>query len=114
MKRGFGGMMLAECGGLHKLLVIGGSGSPPSTQLPQAEYIQLPSGRVRTNEQNLYNMSTSKYINVSYYTIRYDYSTQSDDIPTLLFDKLILGGEESRSSTGMHGMWMFVYIVITL
>ena len=76
MKRGFGGMMLTEYGGVHKILVIGGSGSPPSTQLPQAEYIQLPSGRVRTNEQNLNNMSTSnKYINVSYYTIRYGYPT---------------------------------------
>ena len=69
MKRGFGGMILTEYGGVHCLLVIGGSGSPPSTQLPQAEYISLSSGRVRTNEQNLYNMSTSKYINVSYYTL---------------------------------------------
>ena len=69
MKRCAGGMMLTEYGGVHHLLVIGGIGSPPSTKLPQAQYIQLPSGRVRTNEQNLYNISTSKYINVSYYTL---------------------------------------------
>ena len=66
MKRGYCGMMLTEYGGVHYLLVIGGSGSAPSTQQPQAQYIQLPSGIVRTNEQNLYNMSTSKYINVSF------------------------------------------------
>ena len=71
MKRGAGGMMLTEYGGVHCLLVIGGAGSPPSTKLPQAQYIQLPSGSVHTNEQNLYNISTSKYINVSYYTIRH-------------------------------------------
>ena len=71
MKRGYGGMMLAKHGGVYCLLVIGGIGSPPSTKLPQAQYIQFPSGRVRTNEQNLYNISTSKYINISYYTIRY-------------------------------------------
>ena len=75
MKRGFGGMMLTEYEGVHRLVVIGGSGSPPSTQLLQTHYIQLPSGRVRTNEQNLYNMSTSKYINVSYYNIRHNHPT---------------------------------------
>ena len=71
MKRGYGGMMLTEYGGVHRLLVIGGQGSPPSIKLPQAQYIDFPDGRVRTNEQNLYNISTSKYINISYYTIRY-------------------------------------------
>ena len=71
MKRGYGGMMLTEYGGVHCLLVIGGIGSPPSTKLSQAQYIKLPSGRVLTNEQNLYNISTSKYINISYYIIRY-------------------------------------------
>ena len=71
MKRGYGGMMLTEYGGVHHFLVIGGLGSPPSTKLPQAQYIQFSSGTVRTNEQNLYNISTSKYINVSHYTIRH-------------------------------------------
>ena len=71
MKRAYCSMMLTEYGGVHRLLVIGGTGSPPSTKLPQAQYIQLSSGKIRTNEQNLYNISTSKYINVSYYTIRH-------------------------------------------
>ena len=71
MKRGYDGMMLTEYGGIHRFLIIGGVGSPPSTKLPQAQYIQLPNGRVHTNEQNLYNISTSKYINVLYYTIRH-------------------------------------------
>ena len=71
MKRGYGGMVLTKYGGVHRLLVIGGIGSPPSIKLPQAQYIQLPSGAVCTNEQNLYNISTSKYINISYYIIRH-------------------------------------------
>ena len=71
MKRAYGGMMLNEYGGVHRLLIVGGIGSPPSTKLPQAQYILFSNGRVRTNEQNLYNISTSKYINVSYYTIRH-------------------------------------------
>ena len=71
MKRGYGGMMLTEYRGVHCLLIIGGTGSSTSVKLPQAQYFQLSSGRVRTNEQNLYNISTSKYINVSYYTIRH-------------------------------------------
>ena len=62
MKRGFGNMILTEYGGAHRLLIIGGAGSPPSIKLPQAQYIQLPSGRIHTNEQNLYNISKSKYI----------------------------------------------------
>ena len=71
MKRGYGCMVLTEYGGVHRLLVIGGFGSPPSTKLPQAQYIQLSNGAVCTNEQNLYNISTSKYINISYYIIRH-------------------------------------------
>ena len=72
IKRSYCGMMLSECGGVHHLLVIRGIGSPPSTKLSQAQYIQSPhSGNIRTNEQNLFNISTSKYINISYYTIRH-------------------------------------------
>ena len=71
MKRAFSNMMLSENGGVHRLLVIGGLGVPPSTKLPQAQYVQFLDGRVRTNEQNFYNVSTSKYINVSYYIIRH-------------------------------------------
>ena len=70
MKRGFGDMILTESGGVHRLLVIGGIGTPPSIYLPQTHYIPSPGGRVRTNEQNLYNISTGKYIqNVTYCTL---------------------------------------------
>ena len=64
MKRGFGHMILTKYGGVQRLLVIGGAGSPPTIKLPQAQYIQLPSGRIHTNEQNLYNMSKSEYIHL--------------------------------------------------
>ena len=71
MKRGFGGIMSSELAGHHCLLLIGGLGSPPSIQLPQAQYYQLPSGKVHTNEQNIYDLTTGKNINISYYIIRY-------------------------------------------
>ena len=73
MKRGFGGMMSSEQVGHHCLLFIGGGGYPPSIQLPQAQYYQLPSGRLRTNEHNLYDLTTGNNINtlISYYVIRY-------------------------------------------
>ena len=57
MKRSFGGMMLSEQAGKPYLLVIGGGGSPPFIQLPQAQYYYLPSGNVRTNEQNIYDLT---------------------------------------------------------
>ena len=71
MKRGYGGIMLSEEAGHHCLLVIGGHGSPPSIQLPQAQYFRYPSGIVSTNEQNIYDLTTGNNINISYYTIRY-------------------------------------------
>ena len=84
MKRSFGGMMSSELGGLagrYCLLIIGGYGVTTSTFLPQAQYYQLPSGRVRTNEHNLYDLTTGNNINISYYTIRYhslhEYNLQS-------------------------------------
>ena len=64
-------MMSSEQAGHHCLLLIGGSGSPPSTELPQAQYYQLSIGEVSTNEQNLYDLTTGNNINISYYTIRY-------------------------------------------
>ena len=39
--------------GVHCLLAIGDIGSPPSTKLPQAQYIQLPNGEVCIKEQYL-------------------------------------------------------------
>ena len=65
MKRGFGGIMSSEQAGHHYLLFIGGSGFPPSIQLPQVQYCQLPSGIVRTNEQNIYDLTTGNNINIS-------------------------------------------------
>ena len=81
MKRGYGGIMSSEQAGHHYLLIIGGRGSPPSLQLPQAQYFQYPDGRVSTNEQNIYDLTTGNNINISYYTIRYhlvhEYNLQS-------------------------------------
>ena len=71
MKRGYGGIMSSEQAGKCCLLIIGGSGSPPSIQLPQVQYHQLPSGKVSTNEQNIYDLTTGNNINISYYIIRY-------------------------------------------
>ena len=71
MKRGYGGMMSSEQAGHHFLLFVGGQGSPPSTQLPQAQYYQYSDGEVSTNEQNIYDLTTGNNINILYYTIRY-------------------------------------------
>ena len=71
MKRGYGGIMSSEQAGHHCLLVIGGIGPPPSIQLPQAQYYPFSDGRVSTNEQNIYDLTTGNNIKISYYTIRY-------------------------------------------
>ena len=60
MKRGYGGMITIEDDGIHCLLMIGGTGSP-TVKLPDTEYVQLPTGTVCTNEQNMYNLFTGKY-----------------------------------------------------
>ena len=69
MKRAYGGMMSTEHGGHNCLLIIGGVGPPPSTQIPQAQYFQLHSAKVSTNEHNMFDILTGKNINVSYYQI---------------------------------------------
>ena len=71
-KRSNGGIMSTEFEGQHRLLIIGGYGLPPSTQIPQAQYFQFPSGNISTNEHNLFDVLTSKNINISYYIIRCD------------------------------------------
>ena len=74
MKRGFGGMMSNKLGGItgqYSLLIVGGYGVTTSTYHPRAQYYQLPSARVRTNEHNLYDLTTGKNFNMSCYTIRY-------------------------------------------
>ena len=65
MKRAYGGIMSTEYDGQDRLLIIGGYGPPPSTQVPQAEYYQLSSGRVSTNEHNMFDILTGKNINIS-------------------------------------------------
>ena len=61
MKRGFGGMIAIEDGGVQCLLMIGGKGSTPTKKLPNTQYVKLASGRVQTNEHNMYNISTGKH-----------------------------------------------------
>ncbi|XP_011409493.1 PREDICTED: kelch domain-containing protein 3-like, partial [Amphimedon queenslandica] len=62
-KRAFGGMIVmgSEGGEPQQLLVIGGL-APKSATTPyhQFEYIEIPGvdGHVRTNEQNIYNLSS--------------------------------------------------------
>ena len=60
MKRSGGGMMCMKCMGTEYLLIIGGVGSTPTTRHSQYQYDQLDNGLVRTNEHNLFNLSTSK------------------------------------------------------
>ena len=62
MKRGSGGMVCMESMGTEYLFMIGGAGSTPTTYQSQYQYIQLVDGHIRTNEQNLLNLSTSKYL----------------------------------------------------
>ena len=64
-------MITIEDDGIHCLLMIGGEGSLPTlelseyfddfVELPDAEYIQLLTGTICTNEQNMYNLFTGKY-----------------------------------------------------
>uniref|UniRef100_A0A1X7T0B8 Uncharacterized protein n=1 Tax=Amphimedon queenslandica TaxID=400682 RepID=A0A1X7T0B8_AMPQE len=62
MKRGEGGMVCMESMGTEYLFMIGGTGSTPTTYQSQYQYIQLVTGRIRTNEQNLLNLSTRQWI----------------------------------------------------
>ena len=66
MKRGYGGIVCMESMGTEYLFMIGGTGSTPTTCQSHYQYIQLVNGTIRTNEQNLLNLSTSKYINNLY------------------------------------------------
>lgn len=59
-KRGYGGMVMMETNGAKHLLAIGGLGSESVAGHRHFQYTITPSGNVRTNEQNLFNISTSK------------------------------------------------------
>ena len=67
MKRGGGCMVCMESMGTEYLFMIGGTGSTPTTYQSQYQYIQLVNGTIRTNEQNLLNLSTSKYLLINTY-----------------------------------------------
>ena len=71
MKRANGGITSTKHNGQHRLLIIGGSGPPPSTQVLQAQYYKFSDGDVSTNEHNLFDILSGKNINISYYIIRY-------------------------------------------
>ena len=62
MKKCDAGMISLEFDGAEYLLIIGGVGSTPIDYHPQFQYKQLKDGRVRTNEQLLYNVSTGKIL----------------------------------------------------
>ncbi|XP_019861846.1 PREDICTED: probable serine/threonine-protein kinase DDB_G0271682 [Amphimedon queenslandica] len=65
MRRAYGGMLSFEHDGVHHLLMIGGIGSKPVVQLSHSGYSELPSGRWRTNEHSMYNLSSRKWSNPS-------------------------------------------------
>ncbi|XP_019854498.1 PREDICTED: uncharacterized protein LOC105313470 [Amphimedon queenslandica] len=65
MRRGHGGMISFEHDGVHHLLILGGIGSKPAVRLPHNKYIELYSGRWRTNEHSIYNISSREWSNPS-------------------------------------------------
>ena len=62
MKKGNGGMMSLYFDKTEYLFIVGGLGSIPTVHHPQFQYDQLKDGRVCTNEQLLYNLSTGKHL----------------------------------------------------
>ena len=66
MKRSAGGMVCMESMGTEYLFMIGGTGSTPTTYQSQYQYIQKVNGHICTNEQNLLNLSSSKYLLINY------------------------------------------------
>ena len=60
-KRGYGGMVLVETEGSKHLLTVGGLGSDSVVvHHHHFQYTATPSNNVRTNEQNLFNLSNRK------------------------------------------------------
>ena len=101
-------MMSSEQAGHHYLLVIGGGGSPPSIQLPQAQYFQYPDdGRVSTNEQNIYDLTTGNNINISYYTIRY-HLLQSVSLHVII----VCYNSEHQYKLGLYGLYFLPLVCV--
>ena len=62
MKKAYGGMMSLDFAKTEYLFIVGGVGSTPTVHHPQFQYVQRNNGRVLTNEQLLYNLSTGKHL----------------------------------------------------
>ena len=62
IKKGNGGMISLDFDETEYLFIVGGVGSTPTVHHPQFQYHQVEDGRVCTNEQLLYNLSTGKII----------------------------------------------------
>ena len=62
MKKGYSGMISLDFDKTEYLFVVGGYGSTPTVHHPQFQYDRLRTGRVLTNEQILYNLSTGKIV----------------------------------------------------
>ena len=62
MKKGYGGMISLDFDKTEYLFIVGGLGPTPTVHHPQFQYDQLKNGRVCTNEQLLYNLSTGKHL----------------------------------------------------
>ena len=62
MKKCNGGMMSLDFDKTEYLFIVGGKGPTPTVHHPQFQYDQLKDGRVCTNEQLLYNLSTGKHL----------------------------------------------------
>ena len=60
MKKAYGEMISLDFDKTECLFIVGGEGSAPTVHHPQFQYDQLNTGSVRTNEQLLCNLSTSK------------------------------------------------------
>ncbi|XP_019860615.1 PREDICTED: uncharacterized protein LOC109588952 [Amphimedon queenslandica] len=65
MMRAVSGMVSFEHDGVHHLLMIGGMGSTPAVQLPHYKYNKFSSGKWRTNEHSMYNLSSRIWNNPS-------------------------------------------------
>ena len=74
MKKAYCGMVAFKDGEEAILFVVGGSGTTPSSRQPGAQYEEIFSGCVRTNEQHMFTLSTSEFYYTHQCVIRYEYS----------------------------------------
>ena len=67
MKKRVNGMVSFTCDDEDIALIVGGRGPPTKTPQPNAIYITRPDGNVVTNEQHMYNFSTSECYCINYF-----------------------------------------------